>query len=234
MSDPLLRALVDLRDRQIQKARIQFSNRLSAIERDADDPARSGQTQIVTRWLERFTELETDLDKDIARVVRDEPMYEQLSAVKGIGPMLAAKLLAMIDIERSDTISALWRYAGYAVIDGEREKPVKGEKLHYNKRLKTTLYLVGTAFLRANSPYRRVYDSAREYYDANRPDWTKLHQHNAAMRKMIKLFLSHLWDQWRKAEGLPVTDPYVHDRLGHNHKYEPEQFGWPVMEAEIA
>ena len=122
----LLRALVDLRDRQIQKGRIQFGNRLSALERADDKSAGSGQWQIVERWLMRFHMMEEELDKDILKVVKQEPIYEQLSEVKGIGPMLAAKMIAMIDISRDDTVSALWRYAGYAVIDSERERPVKG------------------------------------------------------------------------------------------------------------
>jgi len=36
-----------------------------------------------------------------------------------------------------------------------------------------------------------------------------------AMRKMIKLFLALLWLYWREAEGLPVTNPYPIDKLGH-------------------
>jgi hypothetical protein len=233
MPNNLLRALVDLRDRQIQKARIQFNNRLSALERGDDDDARTQQREIVGRWLNRFEELERELDADITAAVREEPVFEQVVAIKGIGPLLAAKMIAMIDIERAATVSALWRYAGYGVVDGEREKPVKGEALHYNIRLKTTLYLVGSAFLRANSPYRRVYDDARAYYAANRPDWTPGHQHLAAKRKMVKTFLAHLWERWRKVEGLPTGALYVNERLGHEHYYTPEDFGWPAEEKAI-
>ncbi len=225
MTDTLLRTLVDLRDRQIQKARIQFGNRLSAIER-GDDESDDRQRSVLERYHKRFQDIEKELDADIKEQVAEHPIYEQVSAVKGIGPGLAAKLIAMIDIERAPTISSLWRFAGYAVINGERERPTKGEKLHYNKRLKTTCYLVATAFLRANSPYRRVYDEAKAYYEANRPDWTKGHRHNAANRKMIKVFLSHLWLRWRLLEGLPVSNPYVHDIMKHGSLYAPEEFGW--------
>lgn len=227
MSNSLLRALVDLRDRQIQKSRIQFSNRLAAIENNADNPGDSEQKETVTRWLEVFQVLEKSLDKDIAIIVEDEPIFQQMVCLKGIGPMLSAKIIAMVDIERANTISALWRYAGYGVKDGERERPMKGEKLHYNIRLKSTLYLVASSFLRCNSPYRAIYDAAKAQYQETKPDWSKLHIHNAAMRKMIKLFLSHCWLRWRMLEGLPIREPYVHEKLGHQTVYAPENFGWP-------
>ena len=225
MTDTMLRTLVDLRDRQIQKARIQFGNRLGAIERGADE-GDDRQRNVLERYHKRFEDIEAELDADIAEAVAEHPIYEQMVAVKGIGPGLAAKLIAMIDIERAPTISSLWRFAGYAVINGERERPTKGEKLHYNSRLKTTCYLVATAFLRANSPYRRVYDEAKAHYETNQPDWTKGHRHNAANRKMIKVFLSHLWLRWRQLEGLPVSNPYAHDIMKHGSLYTPEEFGW--------
>lgn len=234
MSDPILRALVDLRDRQIQKARIQFNNRLAALDNETDDAADSPQRQIVARWLERFTELEEELDRDIARAVKVEPVFQHVSALKGVGPLLSAKLIAMIDIERAPTVSALWRYAGYAVVDGERERPQKGEKLHYNIRLKTTCYLIGTSFLKCSSPYRAVYDAARVRYETDRPDWTKAHQHAAAMRKMIKVFLSHFWERARTLEGLPTRGLYVHEYEGHTSAYKAEEFGWPTLEAVAA
>jgi hypothetical protein len=228
MSNEILRALVDLRDRQIQKGRIQFGNRVSALLR-GDDNGGGQQFGVVERWLERFAKLEAELDKDIANEVKHYAIYDHVTALKGVGPMYAAKLVAMIDIERAPHVSSLWRYAGYGVVDGKRERPVKGEKLHYNKRLKTTCYLIGGSFLKASSPYRDIYDEARAYYLANREDWTKGHQHNAAMRKMIKRFLSHLWVIWRTLEGLPVTAPYVHDYLGHQHMDCPQDYGWPEL-----
>jgi hypothetical protein len=214
-----------MRDRTIQKSRIGFGNRVSAIERGADKTDEA-TLAVIQKWQDRFQELEKELDEDINALVDDCPIIDRLCELKGIGKILAAKLVAMIDIEKADTVSALWRYAGYGVIDGERERPQKGEKLHYNARLKTTCYLIGSSFLRCGSDYRRVYDSAKEYYEANRTDWTKAHRHNAAMRKMIKTFLAHLWLVWRELEGLSTRSLYVNDRLDHGHYYTPQEFGW--------
>lgn len=220
----MARALVDLRDRVIQKARIQFNNRLSAIQRGTDDPTYG---KVVEKWLTRFKEIEDDLDKSIGDLAGDFEIVEYMVRVKGVGKTLALKTVVMIDIERADTISSLWRYAGYGVDEnGVAEKPKKGEKLHYNSRLKTTCYLIGMSFIKSNSPYRRIYDEAKEYYVANKPDWTKMHCHNAAMRKMIKVWLSHLWMVWRKLEGLSVTEPWIASESPHHRIMTPEEFGW--------
>ena len=225
MDNNILRALVDLRDRTIQKNRIAFSNRFDAIERN-NDTHTNGSKETIERWLMRFNELENELDDDIREAIKGIEIIERMVEVKGVGEILAAKVVSMIDIQRSDTISALWRYAGYAVIEGKSERRVKGELSHYNGRLKSACYLIGTSFLKSNSPYRRIYDDAKTYYEVNRPDWTKAHRHNAAMRKMIKMWLSHLWLVWRQIEGLDIRAPYVNEKLGHEHIYSPQEFGW--------
>lgn len=224
MSDTTLRILVDLRE-TMQKQRIGFGNRVGALERAADEG--NGQTEaVMQRYLAQFRAVEELADADIRAAVKEYPIYEYLSRVKGLGPMLSSQLIAMIDIERAGTVSALWRYAGYGVIDGQRERPTKGEKLHYNARLKKVCYLIGTSFLKASSPYRAVYDSGREYYASARPEWTAARQHMAALRRMVKHFLAHLWEVWRKLEGLPTRELYVVEKMGHEHVSSPAAFGW--------
>ncbi len=225
MDESILRALVDLRDRTIQKNRIAFSNRVSAMDRGTDIST-NGSKDIIERWLTRFQDLENELDHDIKDYTAGIEIIDRMIEIRGVGQILAAKVVSMIDIRKADSVLALWRYAGYAVIDGARERPTKGEKLHYNARLKSYCYLIGSSFLKTASPYRRVYDDARVYYEANRPDWTKGHQHNAAMRKMIKVWLAHLWLIWRQMEGLETKPLYVHERLNHTHEYTPAEFGW--------
>lgn len=224
MTDTTLRILVDLRE-MMQKQRIGFGNRAAALARGAD--AGDGRSEaFMARWHEHFAVVERQADAEIGEAVKEYPIYEYLRRVRGVGPMLAAQLIAMIDIGRANTVSALWRYAGYAVIDGERERPTKGEKLHYNARLKKVCYLLGMSFLKTNSPYRAVYDDGRAFYVANRPAWTKARQHMAAMRRMIKHFLTHLWVVWRELEGLPMRPLYVEERLGHEHISSPADYGW--------
>lgn len=50
------------------------------------------------------------------------------------------------------------------------------------------------------------------------------HLHNAALRRMIRMFDIMLYISWRQALGLPVPVPYTVAKLGHNKVYTPEDF----------
>lgn len=223
-----LRALVDFRT-QIQKQRIAINNRLDALARETDN-AEASTSALWERWFDELKDIEGRIDYDIQDNTDDHPIIALMCEVKGVGKLLAAQAVAHIDIERAPHVSSLWRYAGYGVnADGERDRLQKGQKAPYNKGLKTICWKIATSFMRANSPYREIYDKAKERYERERPDWTKLHIHNAATRKMIKIWLQHLWITWRVLEGLPVTMPYVFDDARHTHYIRPEQMGWPVL-----
>src|SRR6185312_11055480 len=47
---------------------------------------------------------------------------EKFPQFKGIGPTIGAVILSQIDIKRSNSISALWRYCGMATVHGWRCK----------------------------------------------------------------------------------------------------------------
>ena len=42
------------------------------------------------------------------------------------------------------------------------------------------------------------------------------HIHNRAMRKVVKIFFAHLWQTWRRQQGLEATEPYAKQLLGHS------------------
>jgi rubrerythrin len=186
------------------------------------------------------------------------PIWGWLTAIHGIGPHTAAKLLAQIDDPaKFATISKLWRFAGYAVIDGEIDKPTKGTLLPYNRRLKSELYLMAENFVRHQTPlYSAVYYEEKGRQQGLHPtpicikcggiatqrgqswvcpeckasgrsiNFTPLHLHVRALRKTIKVFLSHLWLKWREADGLPISAPYAIAHLPeHTHMIEPYEPG---------
>lgn len=190
-------------------------------------------------------------------------VWDWVISIRGLkaGP-LAAQLLAQIDdISRAPTASALIRFAGWAVIDGVAERNQKGEKSHFNRKLKGVCWNIADQFIRQRTPvYRDIYDEEKEIQKLAHPDpicsvcgafaekgmvkrngesykswhcpesashrrvnFTPQHIHNRALRKMIKIFLQHLWLIWRESEGLPISEPYVQAILGHAKIIQPQR-----------
>lgn len=226
--NPDLRVVADLYY-QMQKARIAMGARRSAIERGVD----TGNADWLGMWEDRLNNIEVELVKDMARLLKDTTAWEWLSTVKGIGPTLACKIIALIDdIGKFDNISKLWSFSGYGLYPNQEgvmsiQKLTKGEKATFNRRLKTVFYLAGSSFLKSRSKFSDLYYNARQHYDVTHPEWTDGHKHNAAMRKMIKVFIACLWLSWRQAEGLPIRDPWIIEygkESGHTTYYKPEDF----------
>ena len=190
--------------------------------------------------LERIRNLEGYVDGRIAELLKSHPAHHWFSRVKGVGKENIAKVIGMVDIQRADTISSLWKFAGFSVEDGKAPKRVKGEKLSYNSQLRSMCWRLGTSLLKAKGKFYDYYLKQKERYSARyevvpasslpKKDGKRYepegvisegHLHNMALRKMIKLFLACLWLTWREAEGLPVTNPYPIDKLGHNSFIDP-------------
>jgi len=144
-----------------------------------------------------------------------------LSKVKGIGGVLASGIIAWLSpIDRFPNVSKLWAYCGLA--PGQKRR--KGERLNYNPKLKTLFWKVWNQFIKCRCFGRKLYLESKEYCKAKHPDWTKLHIHNWAGRKTVKIFLACLWAKWRQLEGLPVTKPYAIQFLGHSDLITPEMW----------
>lgn len=237
LKHPRVRILVEAYY-DVQRLRIAEGNRIATYDRfNMLAPLQSAKLHSAVDELRR-------IERDIEAQIKDElatiNVYVNfLVGVKGIGPVMAGGLIAWIDdAGRFDTVSKLWKYCGLA----PGQKRVAGERVGFNPKLKTHLFKVAKQMLQAKNPtYEPVYRQAREEY-ATRKDILKAHEERAAksksksvkkslagykahihfmsMRKMVKLFLSHLWEAWRKLEGLPVRDPYAVEKLGHE-KFEP-------------
>jgi hypothetical protein len=73
--------------------------------------------------------------------------------------LLAGKIIAMVDISKSPTISSLWSYAGQA----PNSKKIKGEKANWNQELKMVCYQISDSFVKKRTPkYREIYDAEKK------------------------------------------------------------------------
>lgn len=230
-----LGALVHMR-KNFQKMRIAQSNRLFAIAH-GNAEADPSSVEVIQRWHDTLKESEELVENDIRMILKkvDKPIAKLLKQIKGIGPIAIATLITGFDVHIATTPSHFWRYAGYSVVIdpstglGKRESLVRGEKAHFNRKMKIAMRVIAGNMLKCRSPYTAIYYSAKEYYKANR-DWTDYHIHNAALGKMIKIFLAHLWVYWRTSAGLSVRPPYAIEKLGHENEIKATDYGWPELD----
>jgi hypothetical protein len=231
----------------IENARVRLQVRQSHLKlQKRKDP-------VADKLLTAVGGLEEDIDKIVSDLLNEHPAYPWFSQIKGVGKENIGKVIGLIDIEKADTISSLWKFAGYAVDpDGHAPRRVKGKKLEYNARLRTMCWRMASSLLRAKGSYYKYYLSQKELLEIRKRNEgfsivpaAKLprkkiakrgsdgavqvkdkreessnvisegHIHNMALRKMIKLFLAHLWLVWREEAGLPLTKPYAIDKMKH-------------------
>ncbi|MDI6591994.1 MAG: hypothetical protein QME61_03625 [Patescibacteria group bacterium] len=143
------------------------------------------------------------------------------------------------------TVSQMNAYCGLDVKNGAAPKRKKGGKLTFNQMARAVIVgRLGTSLLKQrDSGYRRLYDQEKQRLTrrfekegikilpsskikmegGKEPEGviSELHLHRMAMRKMVKIFLSHFWEIVRKAEGLPAGKPYVIEVKGHPHYIPP-------------
>ena len=219
----------------MQEHRIATSNQTFALEGKSADT--------VEYFKGRFHEVEKEVAKYIAKEIKDIPIYrDYLKGIKGIGPIMAASLISSIDVRKAPHASSLWAYAGFSV-DAEKGtciKRQKGVKGNWNPFLKKTCWLIGKSFVKCGGPYREVYDTSKLFYQTKFPNeirngvalprgeerkktgeetddrtvkYNKGHIDSLARRRVVKLFLSNLWQAWRELEGLEAGVPYA-ERIG--------------------
>jgi hypothetical protein len=99
------RYLVDLYY-AVQRDRIRASNQVRAL-------ALAGEPRTVMYYFAaQFEGLEEQIKKALLEYASADPVGQWSMRVAGIGPVIAAGLLAHIDIEKAPTVGKVWRFAG--------------------------------------------------------------------------------------------------------------------------
>lgn len=218
--------------KEIQQARVRQGNRVWAKEE-----------AIAKEVYIDLGAIEKKIEKAMKVELENYEMWPWLKQIKGINVKTAGGLIAIIDklgIENVPTISALWSYFGLDVRDGRAPKLRKGTAGGFNPMARSlAIGIIADSFMKQRTPiYRGIYDSekakqlARSYppgelaskWHGYKVEDTHLllnHAHKRALRKVAKLFLSHLWVIWRQLKGLDTRPPYVHEQLKHNTYIKP-------------
>jgi hypothetical protein len=122
---------------EAQRSRIAHGERLraifqgrssSVIEGSTDDPdalikavsrgVSVGAPRILEHAYAAAVRGETEAASALAEAIENHPVWPWLSNVKGIGVLLAARLLSRLDITRAKTPSSFWAYCGLGTIPG--------------------------------------------------------------------------------------------------------------------
>ena len=124
-------------------------------------------------------DLEGFLVKEMATVLPEHPVSDWLLGVRGIGPTMAAALLASGLDPAIDKPSAWWRFAGVGVVDGKNQRLRRGQKRSYNGFLRRTLYVLMGQFLKAHTTdkpsfYADLYYRFKEESERDRPEANRM------------------------------------------------------------
>ena len=219
----------------LQKFRIQAGNRVAAVERGADD-LEDDVTVAYQRIHASAQEWESIIDELAEAELAAFPVYDTwLKHVKGIGPMLAVQLLALLHEPTPERGPSSWTKAAgmdpRPRPDGTNRmpRPRAGEgTITYHPGLRKALYLIATSFVRGGGYYRTVYEQRKARVLAQHTgdkDWPP-HRIDAVARWMtVRLFLSHLWEEYSRALGQGQgRRAYVLDVLNHPHYIPPPQW----------
>lgn len=204
------------------------------------------------------------IKKALGDFVNGHPIGKWLISIYGIGPIIAAGLLAHVDITKTATAGGLWRFAGL----DPTVKWEKGQKRPFNADLKKLCWHAGQSWMKLASRdecfYGKLYKE-RKAYEIARNDAgenaeqarlgltrysssTQAYKHclegklppaqidARARRWTVKIFLSHLHKLWYEQHyQKPVPAPFAIAILGHAHMIEPPPTGEPTkVEADFS
>lgn len=128
----------------IQRLRIGASNKVSAHERHVDVLADSALVKILKKDLHR---IEKKAAVGLEIYAQSQPLGRWAMSHLGVGHIIAAGLLAHIDIARAPSVGKIWRFAGLDPTCVWK----KGHKRPYNAVLKTLCWKLGESFKKVSS-----------------------------------------------------------------------------------
>lgn len=227
----------------LQDFRISSTNQVrSMLKSDEEEPH-----DTLGFFGDQFSTLEKQVQGALDQYSKGSPLGTWAREHVGVGPVIAAGLLAHIDVERAPAASSVWRYAGLA--PGQRKQ--KGVKRDWNSSLKVLCWKLGDSFVKfSGNPKcyygqlyreRKAYEVARDLRgdnaetarvtleERNIQDKSTKEKYESghlpdgrldmrARRYAVKRFLAHYWEAaWWIHYGTEPPHPYVQEHLGHVH-----------------
>lgn len=152
---------------QIQDIRIGTSNRVYAevkigvLEKIITKPF------LLAYVKHQLFKFEETIAKFLKVYAESHPVGRWLLSITGIGPVIAAGMLAYIDIERCQSAGSIWHLAGYTGVR-EIDKRMRGQKAQHNPEFKVLCWKAGDSFVkqasREKDVYGKIYKAQKDWY----------------------------------------------------------------------
>lgn len=168
ITDNEARYLVDI-FYTMQAQRIRCGNQVKGLDRDAKKAETTSEPHDALDWtLTQFKTLELQIEKLLAIYVSMHPMAWFFEQTCGVGPILAAGLLAHINIRKAPTAGHIWNFAGLNP-DIKWEKKTKRP---WNAELKKLAWKIGDSFVKQSGRptdfYGKIYRERKAFeWDRN-------------------------------------------------------------------
>lgn len=117
-----------------------------------------GPTPAILDMIERLQALEKAAVRYANKVLKGDPTYEWLRSVKGVGPTLAALVMAYVHPSKFPSPAAMWSYLGLT--------PTKGRDTgdwNYDRRGKTVAYKLAISQIMVEGDYRPWYERRKAF-----------------------------------------------------------------------
>lgn len=145
------------------------------------------------------------LAKEMEKAAKQLPVWAAFGEkIKGFGAVALAQIVGEAgDLSHYGNPAKLWKRMGVGLVAGERQKRVRDPELAvvmgYDPERRSIVWNMGECLVKLNGdgPYRRLYDTRKEYEHERDPEMSKGHAHARAKRYMEKRLLRNLWRAWR-------------------------------------
>jgi hypothetical protein len=201
----------------VQNYRLRSANQIRALSKSEEPVA-------LLEWIQAgISDLEKEITKWMLRYASSSETGQWALSICGIGPVIAAGMLAHLDMTKTTNINKWWAFAGF----DPTKTWQKGQKRPWNAKLKVLGYKAGESFVKVqnnkNDVYGQLFVEKKRLYTARNAagvysdraeqilatkkfgddtDAKKhysegklppAHIHAMARRWTIKIFMSHLW-----------------------------------------
>jgi hypothetical protein len=188
LADPSIGIAADVVD-DLEAVRTAECNRLRTLTDTSErghgmDPFEDN-VMVLTALVNAIENLEKDAIKHLEKSMRAHALWKWAKPITGLGAKQFGRLLQSVrdpywnDLHnRPRTVSELWAYCGYHVINGGAPRRQRGQKANWNDTARKRCFLIAESLVKeggrtwpmpeglpvASRPYRAYYESIRDKY----------------------------------------------------------------------